>query len=89
MVSSMANWCFILVFCKRLGCLQPLSKIFKPSKFFFLILRERRPHGWDGRHWEGKTGIEDLKDERRWHLLKDEEELSLEYECIIQLKLCI
>ena len=67
MVSSMANWCFILVFCKRLGCLQPLPKIFKPSKFFFSNFEggEGRLHGWDGRHWEGKTGIEDLKDEIR------------------------
>ena len=56
---------------------------------FFSNLREGRLYGWDGHHWEGKTGIEDLKDERRWHLLKDEEELSLEYECIIQLKLCM
>ena len=39
MVSSMAKWSFILVFCKRLGCLQPLSKNFKLSHSFFLIMK--------------------------------------------------
>ena len=34
MVSSMAKWSFILVFCKRLSCLQPLSKKFKLFVFF-------------------------------------------------------
>ena len=39
MVSSMAKWSFILVFCKRPSCLQPLSKNFKLFNFFFLIQR--------------------------------------------------
>ena len=38
MVSSMAKWSFILVFCKCLRCLQPLSKKFKLF-VFFLIMR--------------------------------------------------
>ena len=57
MVSSMAKWSFILVFCKCPSCLQPLSKNFKLFNFFFLIQREG-PHGWDGRHWEGNRGNE-------------------------------
>ena len=68
MVSSMAKWSFILVFCKRLGCLQPLSKNFKLSHSFFLIMKEGRLHGWGGRHWEGNRDNE--WDIRRRRVLK-------------------
>ena len=53
MVSSMAKWSFILVFCKRLGCLQPLSKKFKLSHFFFFNY-EGGEAPWVGRAPLGK-----------------------------------
>ena len=100
MVCSMTNWSFILVFCKRLGYLQPLSKIVISFSFFFLILREERLHGWGGRLWERNTGNEwdihrrrALKTQRMnedgicWKMNK--RSLSLEYEYIMQLRLCM
>ena len=68
MVSSMAKWSFILVFCKRLGCLQPLPTNFKLSHSFFLIMKEGRLHGWGRRHWEGNRDNE--WDIRRRRVLK-------------------
>ena len=74
MVSSMAKWSFILVFCKCLRCLQPLSKKFKLF-VFFLIMREGRLHGWGWRHWEGNRGNEwDIRRRRvlkSWRMNKD------------------